>query len=562
MARTRMAKHTFWNGTVARIAVLACLIATTGHFACAEPEELIVYVDQAAPAGGDGSSWDRAFRDIHDATDLVLDTTLQAPHDLIEIRLAKGVYRPDRGTGNRATAFLFAASGELTRNFHVRGCFRGFGASEPDKQDFEERTILSGDLQNDDLPGFVNRSDNSFLVASAGLYAVSVLFEGIDVRGGYAALGESTSPRGETGGLRLTVSSPVGDPNDSTVLQDCRFEENQTDRTMGAGVTILAPSAQIVYCEFRRNRALRAPGGAVALAVQYGFSTGFYSCVFESNSATHGGAIYQERNRIDVARCVFVGNTAEVEGGAIAGIGGTTAASLFVRNRAGGSGGAIATTGYLGAKIGACTFVSNTAGVGAAINSYSSGLNVTQCLFADNVSSSPAGVDLRCIDTVQPSQFSYNLFSQGLSTIDIEGGTATYSQNLINQNAQFIRPANPTDTDSEWENWNYRLRLNSKGIGIGGQWAGRDLDGRWRNDGNPKPGDAGCYYYSYFTCPANISRDLDQFVDDADFVLFIGAYIEQISPPANPDADLNRDGLVDDADFSLFAATYDRLICP
>jgi len=541
---------------------LVSLTTMTGQSAYGQLGQLIVYVDQAAPDGGNGSSWGNAFRDIHDATEAVLDATSVDAYDVVEVRIAKGVYRPDRGTGDRRQSFLFVTGNGPTRLFRLRGSFRGFGASDPDAQDFVScRTILSGDLKQDDLPGFVNRADNSFVVADIGLQATTVLIEGVDVRGAYAASGESTSPKGRTGGMLVTVSSPVGVPDVLTAIVGCRFEENQTDLSMGAALTINAQSAQIINCEFRRNRALRAPGGAVSLSVQFGYMTGIYACEFESNSATHGGAIYQERSRLDVERCVFIGNSAAVEGGAIAGIGARTAASLFVRNSAGGSGGAIGTSGYLGSKIGACTFVSNSAGIGAAINSYSSGLNVTQCVFADNISS-PAGVDVQCVETVQPSKFSYNLFSGAQSTIRIVGGTATYISNLTNQNPHFIRPAVPADADSDWEKWNYRLRLSSKGIGIGGRWAGKDLDDRWRADGEPRPGDAGCYYYTYFTCPANISRNWNQIVDDEDFVLFLGAYTEQVSPPANPDADVNRDGLVDDADFLLFAVAYDRLLCP
>ncbi len=58
----------------------------------------------------------------------------------------------------------------------------------------------------------------------------------------------------------------------------------------------------------------------------------------------------------------------------------------------------------------------------------------------------------------------------------------------------------------------------------------------------------------------------DFLVDDADFVIFAGAY-DILLCPTNPaltccPADFNHDGLVDDADFVLFAGAYDALICP
>jgi len=53
----------------------------------------------------------------------------------------------------------------------------------------------------------------------------------------------------------------------------------------------------------------------------------------------------------------------------------------------------------------------------------------------------------------------------------------------------------------------------------------------------------------------------DGLVDDADFVVFIGAYNELVVPIANVLGDLNADALVDDADFSAFSAAYDTLLC-
>lgn len=58
------------------------------------------------------------------------------------------------------------------------------------------------------------------------------------------------------------------------------------------------------------------------------------------------------------------------------------------------------------------------------------------------------------------------------------------------------------------------------------------------------------------SCPGDLNRDT--MVDDADFVLFAGAYDELLTMRA----DLNGDGLTDDADFVLFAVAYNELLCP
>ena len=70
--------------------------------------------------------------------------------------------------------------------------------------------------------------------------------------------------------------------------------------------------------------------------------------------------------------------------------------------------------------------------------------------------------------------------------------------------------------------------------------------------------------YVTVTCVGDLNAD--NIVDDADFVLFAGAYnildCADPSMPAGCPADLNADALVDDADFVLFAAAYNELICP
>jgi len=65
------------------------------------------------------------------------------------------------------------------------------------------------------------------------------------------------------------------------------------------------------------------------------------------------------------------------------------------------------------------------------------------------------------------------------------------------------------------------------------------------------------------SCPADLT--VDQQVDDADFVGFVGAYnILDCADPAMSQGcpgDLNLDGWVDDSDFVIFAAAYDALVC-
>lgn len=71
-------------------------------------------------------------------------------------------------------------------------------------------------------------------------------------------------------------------------------------------------------------------------------------------------------------------------------------------------------------------------------------------------------------------------------------------------------------------------------------------------------------YVQLNTCPADLNSD--GVVDDADFVIFAGAYnvLDCLDPAMASGclADLNVDAAVDDSDFVEFAAAYNELLCP
>ena len=112
----------------------------------------VVYVDvNATGPGQDGATWCTAYRNLQDA--------LAAANPGDAIRVAEGIYTPDRGTGDRTRNF------PLIDGVALYGGYPGCGAADPDARDvvtFE--TILSGDLDGDDAAEFANRTDNSYHV--------------------------------------------------------------------------------------------------------------------------------------------------------------------------------------------------------------------------------------------------------------------------------------------------------------------------------------------------------------------------------------------------------------
>lgn len=121
------------------VCVATVVCAWTGAAAAGS----VVFVVDDAPAAGDGASWATAYRFLRDA--------LENAPDAAELRVAQGLYTPDRdetnpdGTGDRAATF------RVGRDLVILGGYAGLGAEDPDERDPERfESVLSGDLARDD----------------------------------------------------------------------------------------------------------------------------------------------------------------------------------------------------------------------------------------------------------------------------------------------------------------------------------------------------------------------------------------------------------------------------
>jgi hypothetical protein len=125
---------------VVQVAVMLIMAITCGAWG------RVIYVDNDATSPGDGSSWQTAYKFLQDA--LADAETADKP---VEIRVAQGIYQPDRsskfpgGTQNREATF------HLIDEVSIRGGFAGSAAPDPNARDVElYRTVLSGDLAQND----------------------------------------------------------------------------------------------------------------------------------------------------------------------------------------------------------------------------------------------------------------------------------------------------------------------------------------------------------------------------------------------------------------------------
>lgn len=203
----------------------------------------VIYVDAAAPGGGDGQSWATAFQDLQDGLD---DACASGG----EIWVAGGLYQPDRGTLQRTEAF------RLCNGLVLLGGFVGDETTRDQRNWTENPTILSGDLLEDDEPGFTNNGDNAYHVVVADRVDSSCLIDGFVIEGGNAS---GSGIHAEGGGIR-------GEQSDLQISH-CVFRANSAYD--GGGVFFFLGNPTFVDCIIIGNLATNETGGIICRADVY-----------------------------------------------------------------------------------------------------------------------------------------------------------------------------------------------------------------------------------------------------------------------------------------------------
>lgn len=287
----------------------------------AEAQPEIMYVDHDAAPGGNGVTWDLAYRCLQDA--------LAASTYYDEIWVAEGVYRPDQSEHGHATPGDRNATFAPRDGLLLIGGFAGYGAPDPNARDVTlYPAILSGDLAGDDGPGFANNGENSYHVVSA-LGRGPHSLDGFIVRAGNNT--GSTSPGLGAGIYALSyvqlVDCTIADncgggiyAHGGSLLIDCRVRGN-----LGNGVDTWAFEAQ--NCAFTHNTgtAVISPppdhfmcSDSVFLANGEGAinagSPVLTRCVVSGNCGGYTGGVYA-RSTCELEDCVITGNVGTTGGG-------------------------------------------------------------------------------------------------------------------------------------------------------------------------------------------------------------------------------------------------------
>lgn len=334
-----------------RSAVLALVL--TGVSSASGSNRTIVYVNAAAGAGGNGTSWSSAFRDLQDALAGATSNT--------DIWVAQGVYRPDRGANQRGATFMVPAG------THLYGGFIG-GETSVNQRDLSVRnTVLSGDIG---VPG--DNTDNSFHVVRFMGGAAAPKLDGLVVTGGRAD--GAAYPDDSGGGILSDGVTPT--------IVSCTVVGNTAK--FGGGVFAKSGAVTVIASDFRSNTGLQ-DGGAI-VARSGGLIRG---ATFVGNNAVFGGAIMCCCGPMRIESSVFRANHANKGGGLFTAVGALTVAnSEFFSNSAIEGGGLYTSASGYGIKN--CRFGANSAQLGGGLQLIGAG-TVANCTFVRNFASASGG---------------------------------------------------------------------------------------------------------------------------------------------------------------------------
>jgi hypothetical protein len=254
-----------------------------------------IYVDASATGANNGSSWGNAYIYLQDA--------LTAAISGDNIWVAEGTYKPDHGVG--VTIGDRNATFELKAGVSIYGGFPVGGGTLEQRDPNLNETILSGDLNSDDQPNFVNHSENSKIITKIGWTTGTTTLDGFTIEAAYDSL-DTNIAYGlyDEGGGQITISNCKFLNNKGYTI---RFR-NPNDTGYEHFVGTLT-GFEITNCLFQNNSGVR-------VIYMRGCSPVFRNCLFKQNTcysiysssfkAWPNNQVYSNPTLINVT---FIGNS-------------------------------------------------------------------------------------------------------------------------------------------------------------------------------------------------------------------------------------------------------------
>jgi len=492
------------------------------------------YVNHAATGANDGTSWADAYTD--------LGAALNSASNLDEIWVAAGIYRP--GGANPSDTSHFTMPTDVA----LYGGFNGTETNLNQRDPLANVTIMSGDLQGDDMDGDVvtNRTDNVDLIMMIDTQAtILTIIDGFTFKGGH-----NNNNNDENGGAIACAGSPKimncsfennyalndggalniqGAGIDGIIIENCTFFENVAGAYGGAVHHYSGDNSTYKNCVFEGNKS--AFGGAMMMF--FCDNLDLLNCTYEDNIAQTGGALRMVYNdSLLIESCNFIQNRATgstvvspiLSGGAIwiSGTEATISSSIFEANTALDHGGAIETDGKL--TIINSLIINNTAtglGKGGAIfNKDGSGqeLTILNSTIANNQGAAVDGIYQYFKFSVPFLVLGNTILShsnKNYGTSDLQNSLASSALgNVSNDNTLVDALIGNTDKNNvdpsfkDAANNDFHLNTGSPAhdLGVAANAPMYDLDGLLRV-GDP---DAGAYEIPFFVATEEPSIILNQ----------------------------------------------------
>lgn len=293
----------------------------------------VVYVDTARPDNtGDGTSWATAKKELQSA--IAQATSGQ------QVWVKAGTYKPTLGT-DRNSAF------SMKNDVAIYGGFTGTETLLEQRNEIYNLTILSGDLNGDDV-GFSNNGENSIHVVNNISINSTAILDGFTITKGNANSGTFNNNSG--GGMLNNNASPT--------IKNCLFLSNAGTHYAGA-MFILGTSSPvlnncvfdgnsngavcIVNAAFTASNCIFNNNSGNAAVTSFQGNAFLYNCTITSNGVAGSlGGIYGSGANIIVQNCIFYNNTADATTGLLdiyaADLSSASIANSFMYDGYGGSG--------------------------------------------------------------------------------------------------------------------------------------------------------------------------------------------------------------------------------
>lgn len=425
-------------------------------------QAVTIYVNNAIATGGNGSTWNTAFKYLQDA----LAYAGIATNNVTEIWVAKSLltpptpYRPDQTNASPAGSNVRSETFSLVSGVKVIGGAIAGEATLVNREKDGKNTILTGEIGNSSL-----LTDNSYhVVTTTGttnppMTPFNTFLDGFTVTSGYGQITGTSSSNGGAGifcqndGNARFVNCLITNNFAGVSLAQLTEEDVEAlapSSPHGAGVQANTCSPVFVGCTIKGNQPITnwyMYGGGFA-AVNGG-TPELIACTLQGNKATRGGGVAAKYGSgIIMTNCLIIQNTLvnTLNAGPFYYGGGVgtdrSSAAIFIKN---------------------CTFALNNAitdggGYAQWDNSNSVSRVVYNCIFWQNTKATSTNNQIFLNTSGNALEVKWSDVQGGQAGIT-GGGSLTYADNQ-DVDPQFVDP-DGFDNISGTLDDNFRLPYNS-----------------------------------------------------------------------------------------------------